>query len=375
MLSFCVLTFALCLLPFLSACQRRANSTKAAEPAAVQVSWTKVKTEAFAITVPITGTLVSTVQVEVKAEIIGRVARFPKEEGDPVAAGETVVWLDEENYRLSLRQAETAVGVAEAALEKARVLEAHSQSESERARNLLQSGGITDKDLKAAETAERDARAQVAFAAAQLAQARAALEVARKKLRDCHIRAPVSGQIQKKSVKPGSFVEAPTPVFTIVNNRKLELESPVASADLGSVSPGQRVAFSVNTYPGEKFEGRVLEILPALDTQTRSAKVRVGVDNSGGRLKAGTFAQGEIVTGIQAQAIVIPAAAVYREDHTARETYVFVANGGKAVRRKVRVGRETGGNLEIVEGLREGELLITEQSLELAEGVRVAERK
>jgi len=166
----------------------------------------RVEARPFAAAVAVTGTLVSRSSVDVKAETIGRVTRFPKEEGDAVAAGEAVVWVDAENYRLGVRQAETAVEVAEAALERALVLETHSRQEMDRARNLLSSGGITDKEFKAAGVAERESAAQVALARAQLEQARAALEVARKRLRDAVIRAPVAGEIHRKFLNAGAYV-------------------------------------------------------------------------------------------------------------------------------------------------------------------------
>jgi membrane fusion protein (multidrug efflux system) len=86
------------------------------------------------------------------------------------------------------------------------------------------------------------------------------------------------------------------------------------------------------------------------------------------------FAEGEILTGSTAQAIVIPSAAVYRDDRSAKSSYVFVLVDGKAVRRAVRIGREREGKLEIVEGLKAGDALISEQSIEIAEGVRVKAR-
>ncbi|MBI3666556.1 MAG: efflux RND transporter periplasmic adaptor subunit [Acidobacteria bacterium] len=367
---------ALAALATLAGCHNKgADPVRAAEAPAVQAVVMKVGAEPFTATISVTGTLVSTTRVDVKAETIGHIVRFDKEEGDAVAAGETVVWLDEENYRLALRQAESGVQVSEAALAKARVMEAHGRQEYERAQNLLQSGGITDKDLKAAWATEQDSRAQAALAQAQLDQARAALEVTRKKLRDCQIHAPVAGEIQKKYVNTGAYVEAPTMLFSLVNNQKLELESPVATADLGPVRRGQTVTFTVNSFPGETFACRVIETSPAVDAETRSAKVRIRVNNSSGKLQAGMFAQGEILTGVVSQAIIIPASAVYRDDRSAKVSSVFVVEHEKAVRRQVRIGRERDGKLEIAEGLKPGDLLITEQSIELGEGVRVAPRE
>ena len=172
------------------------------------------------------------------------------------------------------------------------------------------------------------------------------IDVAQKHLRDATIKSPVAGEIQTKFVNKGAYVEAPTALFTVVDNSRLELESPVASADLAPIRPGQRVRFTVNSYPGVNFEGSVVEIAPAVDAETRSAKVRIRVANAGGRLKTGMFAQGEILTGVSAGAIVIPGAAVYRDDRSAKSSHVFVLENGKAARRAVRIGRERDGVLE-----------------------------
>ena len=375
---FCPLPFALCLLPllFLSACrQKETEVTVRGEIPALEVRVLEVKAQPFTATVPVTGTLVSRAMVVVKAEVIGRLLKFPKQEGDAVTAGEVVAWVDDENYRLAVKLDQTAIQVAEAVLARSRVAAEHATSEMERARNLLRSGGITDRDLKAAEVAQRDSMAQVALAEAQLAQARAVLDGADKRLRDTVIRSPIGGVIERKFVNPGAYVEAPTQLFSIVDNQRLELESPVASTELARVRPGQRVTFEVNSYPKTVFEGAVIETNPAVDPLTRSAMVRIGVNNTSGRLKAGMFAQGEILTGVEQQAVVVPAVAIYRSAGTGGDAYAFVIENGKASRRAVRIGRETDGRLEIEDGLKSGDVLVAEQRIELADGVRVAPGK
>lgn len=83
------------------------------------------------------------------------------------------------------------------------------------------------------------------------------------------------------------------------------------------------------------------------------------------------FAQGEVLTGTKPGAVVIPASAVYRDDRSAKASYVFVVENNRAARRAVQIGRERNSTLEVVEGLGPGDLLIAEQSIELADGVRV----
>ncbi len=358
----------------LAGCSSKEAPTSAAavEAPAVRAAAVRVEATPFTASVAITGTLVSPSTVIVKAETTGKVTKFDKEEGSRVAAAEPVIWVDDSNEKITLRQAETAVAVAQAALERAKVIEGHSQSEYLRAQNLLKSGGITDRDYKTAELADRDSRAQVALASAQLDQARSQLAHAKKLLDDSVVHSPVSGEIQNKLVSEGAYVEPPTPVFSVVDNGRLELESMVPTAELAPIRAGQRVTFSVNSFPGETFEGSVIEINPAVQAETRSVKVRIRVNNSGRRLRAGMFANGEILTDVQKQAILIPSAAAYRDDRSAKSSYVFAVENDRAVVRKIRIGRERDSSLEIVEGLKPGDVIVAEQSIELAAGVRVA---
>src|SRR5215831_17642968 len=120
------------------------EAAKPADPPAVTAAAIRVQPQPFSAVVAVTGSLVSNARVDVKAETTGRVTRFPKEEGDHVLAGEPLLWVDEENYALAVRQAESSVQVGQAALNRTRVLASHSKTELERAENLLQSGGITD---------------------------------------------------------------------------------------------------------------------------------------------------------------------------------------------------------------------------------------
>ncbi len=355
--------------------QSQAKTSAVVQSPVVVASVVTLVPQPFQARLPITGTLVSSARVDVKAEVIGRITRFDKEEGDLVSAGEPTAWVDDENYQLSLRQAEAAVRVAEAGVKRAQLIESHSRAELERANNLLTSGGITDKDLKAAQLAERDAEAQSVLAGAQLDQARAALEVARKRVRDAVIKAPISGEIERKLVRMGAYVETSTPVFAIVDNSRLELEIAVASADLAVVQTGQHVTFHVNSYPGTQFEGQVIDVGPAVDEQTRAAKVRIRVVNASGKLKAGMFVQGELLTGVNDRALVIPGSALYRNDRSEKSSYVFVLENGKAAMRNVQIGCESDSVLEITGGLKAGDRVIVEQNIEIAEGVQIEARR
>jgi RND family efflux transporter MFP subunit len=177
--------------------------------------------------------------------------------------------------------------------------------------------------------------------------------------------------IQKKVANPGAYVEAQAVLFSLVDNRKLELEAPVASSDLAPIKPGQKVSFWISSYGEEAFDGRVREISPAVDSASRAAFVRIPVDNRCGKLKAGMFAQGEILVGTQSEAVIVPMSAVYRDDTSSDRAFTYVVENDKAARRPVRLGQEQSLKFQVLEGLKPGDLVISERSIELAEGVRV----
>src|SRR5437588_97938 len=115
--------FAVTIVLLLAACRKpEVRSNAGSEPTPVAALVVTISAATLPITVPVTGTLVSNTRVDVKAEVIGHISRFDKEEGDPVRAGEPVAWVDDENSQLAQRQSETVVQVAEAGLERVRLM-------------------------------------------------------------------------------------------------------------------------------------------------------------------------------------------------------------------------------------------------------------
>jgi RND family efflux transporter MFP subunit len=353
-----------------AACSKEA--VRSTTTPALAVRTVRVEPRPLERTVDITGSLVSSVAVDVKTEFAGRPVTMLKREGDPVSKGELLAQLDDTNARLSLAQARAALDVAQAALERAKVAEDHARQELERAQNLLKSGGITDRDFDAAQVADRDARAQVKLSAAQVEQARQAVALAEKHLRDCRIISPISGEVDRKVLNPGGWLDANALLYRLVDNRRLELETYVASSELDGVKKGQKVRFAVASYPGETFEAAITNISGAIDMQNRSAPLRAAVPNLQGKLKAGMFIKGRIITGTKPGAMVVPADAVWRR--SGHVPYVYVVVNNEARKREVKTGQEEAEGIEITSGLAAGETVILEQNLELAEGVKIAPR-
>ncbi len=354
----------------LAACSKEAAKPTAAPSLAVRV--VRIQPRPLEEALDITGSLVSATAVDVKTRFAGRLVTLLKQQGDRVQKGELLAGLEETDARLALNQARATLDVAQASFDRAQVGEDHARRELDRAQNLLRSGGITDRDFQAAEMTARDARAQVKLAGAQVEQARQAVAVAQKRLSDCRIVSPINGEVDRKLYNPGGWVDVNALLYKLVDNQRLELETYVASSDLGPVRSGQKVRFSVAAYAGETFEATITHISAAVDVMNRSEPLRAAVPNPTRKLKAGMFVKGRIITGIKPSAIVVPVDAVWRRSGQAAYIYVVVNNEAK--KREVKTGQEDADSIEITSGLARGETVVAEQNLELAEGVKVAPR-
>jgi RND family efflux transporter MFP subunit len=363
----------LALLLYSVACSSEtAKSTADSSASTLAVRVVRVEPRPLERSLDITGSLVSPVAVDVKTQFAGRIVQMLKQEGDRVRKGELLAQIDEMDSKLALAQARASLEVAQAALLRTQIVEKAALREGDRSENLMRSGGITQRDFDQSQVTIGDAQAQVKLAEAQAEQARQAVAIAEKRLSDCRIVTPVAGEIERKFVNPGSYVDSMTLVYRVVDNQRLELEAYVASAEIGAVEKGQKIWFGVQTFPSEEFEATVLTVSPAVQPQNRSVMVRARVPNRTGQLKAGMFVKGRLVTGVIPQAIVVPRDAVWRR--VGQPAHVFVVEQQRARRREVKLGMEMPEEVEIASGLNSGDEVIAEQNLELAEGVGVTPR-
>jgi RND family efflux transporter MFP subunit len=361
----------LSILFLLSACSREAAKSATAVPA-LPVRVVRVEPQPLEVALDVTGSLVSSVAVDVKTQFAGRVIALLKEDGARVQKGELLAVLEETDARLALGQARATLDVAQATLDRTRVAEEHAGREQERAQNLLRSGGITDRDFQTAEVTARDARAQVKLAEAQVAQAQQAVASAQKHLNDCRIVSPITGEVEHKFYNPGSWVDGNTLLYRLVDNQRLELEAYVASSEIASLAQGQKIGFKVAAFPEEEFSASILTLSPAVQPQNRSLPVRAAVPNPTRKLKAGMFVKGRIITGVKPAAMVVPPDAIWHR--VGQPSFLYVVEQNRARRREVKLGLEQPQAIEVTAGLRAGDLVVAEQSLELAEGVSITPR-
>jgi Cu(I)/Ag(I) efflux system membrane fusion protein len=191
------------------------------------------------------------------------------------------------------------------------------------------------------------------------------------------VRAPAGGVVVEKNAFEGQYVSTGTRIYTIADLSHVWVKLDAYESDLPWVRPGQRVAFSTDAYPGETFEGETAFIDPVLDPRTRTAKVRVNLENPGGKLKPEMFVHGTVEAEITPAAggrlpLVIPASAPLI---TGKRAVVYVeTDPGVYSGREILLGPRAGDFYVVEKGLEEGERVVTQGNFKIDSAVQILAR-
>ena len=259
-----------------------------------------------------TGTLQAVVTVLVGSQISGTIDKLFADFNTKVKAGQVVAQLNQDKFKASVDQARANVLAAESSLAKAKVSVIDAQRTLERNRELRKRDLMAQSELDAAQTAYDAALAQVEVNRAQTTQAQAALNQATVDLNNTVIRSPVDGIVISRSVDVGQTVaaslQAPT-LFTIANDlAKMEVHTNVDEADVGNVSEGQEVSFTVDAFPARRFKGRVHQVrnAPVVVQNVVTYDAVVRIDNKELLLKPGMTANVQFLVSRSEDVLTIP---------------------------------------------------------------------
>lgn len=217
-------------------------------------------------------------------------------------------------------------------------------------------------DLAAAETAFASARNRLRILG-KTDQEIAAIEAAQKAEVATYVAAPIAGVVTDRQVGPGQYIQAgsSTPVFTIGDLSTVWLVAEVHETDAPFIERGQTVEVRVLALPGKVFKAKLTAVGAEVDSVTHRVPVRATLANPDGKLKPQMFASFSIVTSDEAQAPAIPDEAVVREGDQARVW--VVAQNNTLTLRSIHTGRTNEGMVEVLEGLKAGERVVTRGSL------------
>lgn len=356
----------------------------------------------FTRVITTTGSLQPIREATIRALQEGTITRLAVDIGDRVDQGDLLFETRPDNARLAVRRSEAALATALAGLEDlkawrrpeevARLRALLSQQEAEadrleaekrRARQLFEDSTISESEWDQARTAADAARAQLAvvredlaiaeagptrealaIAEARVSEAEAALATARQQLDDSSVFAPFAGYVTARHEREGGYASRGDHVVDLADVGRLEAEMYIPERFSTAVEKGQTVSLRLQSN-GIRAEGVITHVNRSVDRRTRNFLVKVTVDNPGGAIKGGAFAVGEIHLPTDTNALSLPREAVMRDEGRA---FVYIANGGTASRRYIRVGEEQDGRVQIREGLDESSLVILQGRGAISDG-------
>jgi cobalt-zinc-cadmium efflux system membrane fusion protein len=288
----------------------------------------------------------------------GRVTRVVAGLGDTVNQGATLATVEASEFV----QAQSDLATAVAQLKLARINESRKHALLDAKGGSLQDWQSAQADLTAAEAAVHSVRNRLKILGKPDAQIDT-LEEAHTIDAVAPLTAPIAGVVVDRQVGPGQYVQAGggTPVFTIADPSSVWLLANVREADSGLVQLGQLMEVHVGAYPKRAFVARITYIAAIIDSVTHRLPVRAEIDNRDRALKPEMFANFKIQTSAASQSPAIPeAAAVYEGD----AAHVWVLQGdGLLAYRAIRTGRTNDGLVEVEDGLKPGERIVTKGSL------------
>ncbi len=283
------------------------------------------------------GDLASDASVVIRPEIAGRVRAIGYVEGAPVKAGQMLIRLDDAVYRAELDQAKARLDLSRRNFERANALNLKGHS-----------------SVQVLDTAREEVHVN-----------EASVELAQVLLQKTTLVAPFDGVVGLSSIDLGDYIQVGADIVNLERIATLKVDFRLPERYLRFVAVGRPVELAMDALPGETYRGEVYAIDPRIRASDRSMGVRARLPNNEGRLRPGLFARIRLIVDRRNQAIVIPEEALMpRGDRR----FVYRVIEGKAVSAEVKIGLRETGRVEIVEGVKAGDTIITAGHAKVREG-------
>lgn len=306
---------------------------------AIAVEVAKVKASDFSDDASAVGNLKSNESVILRPESPGRVATINFRDGAVVAKGAVLLTLDAAIQEAELQQARANLGLA--------------KSNFERNQELVAKKFLSQQALESS--------------AATLKVQEAAVQLAEAKVAKTRIRAPFKGMLGLRNVSVGDYVKEAQDLINIEDIGTLRVDFRLPENYLGRLGKGQTVEVTSDALPGERFQAVLDAIDPLVDQGGRSISARARLDNAAGKLRPGMFVRVRLLFGERKGVLMVPEQAVV----PGAQPVIYRVTDGKATQVKVRLGVRRDAQVEVVEGLAEGDLVVTAGQLKLREGATV----
>ncbi len=358
-------------------------------------------------TLEVTGEVVATQTVTLRATVEGPIAFCPWREGDRAKKGERLIEIDRPLYREEVQAAQAALDVAKAKLadlkagtrpeeiaqarETVKQLEecaGFAKSDLDRIEKMVRSGSLAGEAMEEARVAYVKCQTDLAAARTRLAmleagptktevavqealaqEAAAGLQVAKATLMECVIRAPFPAVIAQVHVRPGDLATPGDPLVTVFDPTSLVVRFAVPEQASETIRREQPVTVRFDAYAGRALAGQVVRLYPNLAPESRTRTVEAAVAGDAPALMPGLFARVEVVLATVPDATVVPQSAVLV--NAKGERVLFVVKDGRAHQRKIVTGIEQASLVQVIEGVNAGEPVAVAGNENLKDGAAV----
>lgn len=318
--------------------------------------------------ITVVGNLIGQATVDVVPRVAGRIDTISAKLGDRVTRGQQIAKVEDRELQQQVKQAEQSLEVNRATLKQRESDLQLRKTTLGRQQALFEAKLSTRQTVEDAEAAYNSALAAVDLAQAQLTQTQARIEELRITLGNTTIVSPVDGFVGRRNLDPGAFAGANTVILQVVDISTVRMVANLVEKDFKRITQGVQAEVEVDAFPGEKFSGTVSRVAPIFDAATRTASMEIEVPNPGFRLKPGMYARVRLTAERKADVLTVPRGSVV--DSEGRRG-VFLPDGQTAKFQPVTTGIQDTERIEILEGLTEGQRVITTGVLALRDGDRI----
>lgn len=347
----------------------------------------EVKTQDYSDDIEISGNVKPAQLVKQGFKVAGVVGNIYVKEGDRISEGQALMSLNPHDYELGVIAAQAQYdslnmqlsSKIDSSINQAKANLDFIKTQLDRVKRLHEKGAVATKtveelevSLVVAENKYKEALDAKETAEAQLRQAGAALELAQSQLSDTVIHSPIDGTVVKQIFEVGETIAPGYPAFVLGRLDTLEVEVGVPDNLIDNIKVGQKVKLFIYGIDKE-LEGVISNIDATADLETRTFGVKIDIDNKDGDIKPGMIAN-VVINMDKVTTIIVPIDSVV-EDANKSTIFVYDENSNTVSKREVKVGAVFGDHIQIVEGLKDGELVVIHGQFGLLEGEEVNARR
>ncbi len=309
--------------------------------------------------------------IKVSAAVAGKLVSVPVVPGQKVTKGQIIARLDNRSLTDAYKQTMAALNTAKAGVDQANTNLQLAKSTAERTRRLVDLNIAAQKDLVLAESQVQTATAQVAAAKSQVDQAKSTRGAAFTQLGFTEVKSPITGIVAQRFLNVGDTADSASPIAQIVDLDTVIVTAYIPVVVPARILPGYTAAVKSASMPNQKFHGTVTSISPVVDQQTSNILVQIRCANPGNELKEGMPVTVAITTGVHNGALIVPLTALVADPEAPDSRMVYVVQGNKMKRAKVKTGIERDGMIEIISGLSPTAVVVAKGAYGLPDGTKI----